>query len=195
MNKQKIIFITSNKGKLKEAQSIIPGVVGQSIDLPEIQEVDARKVVEAKLKEAYKRRRGEYIVEDTSLYFECLNGLPGPLIKWFLEKLGDKKLAELAKKLKNTRAEAKTIIGYIDKNGKAKFFKGTIKGRIVSPRGAGGFGWDKIFMPDGFKKTFGEISREEKNKISMRKKALIKLAKYFSKSEPRREKQKQKHQV
>ena len=181
MNKRKIIFITGNKGKLKEAQSIIPGIVGKAIDLPEIQEVDARKVIEAKLKEAYKRRGGEYIVEDTSLYFECLNGLPGPLIKWFLEKLGDKKLAELAKKLKNTRAEAKTIIGYIDKKGKAKFFKGTIKGRIVSPRGGGGFGWDKIFMPDGFKKTFGEMTEDEKNKISMRKKALIKFAGYFNK--------------
>jgi len=180
----KIIFITGNKGKLKEAKSIVPVIVGRDIDLPEIQEVDAKKVIEAKLKEARKRHRGEYIVEDTSLYFECLNGLPGPLIKWFLEKLGDKKLAELAKKFKNQKAEAKTIIGYIGKNGETKFFEGSIKGKIVSPRGAGGFGWDKIFMPDGFKKTFGEMTEYEKNKISMRKKALTKFAEYFNKRAP-----------
>ncbi len=149
--------------------------------MPEIQEVDAKKVIEAKLKEAYKHHKGEYIVEDTSLYFECLNGLPGPLIKWFLEKLGDKKLFELTKKLKNQKAEARTIIGYINKKGETKFFEGKIKGKIVSPKGDGGFGWDKIFTPSGLKKTFGEMGSEEKSKVSMRKKALIKFAEYFNK--------------
>ena len=177
MDKRKIIFITGNKGKLKEARDIIPWIAGKDIDLPEIQEVDAKKVIEAKLKEAYKHRRGEYIVEDTSLYFDCLNGLPGPLIKWFLEKLGDKKLFELAKKFNNQNAEAKTIVGYIDKKGKTKFFEGKIKGKIASPKGAGGFGWDRIFMPNGFKKTFAQMPPEEKNKISMRKIALRKFAK------------------
>ncbi len=176
---RKIIFITGNKGKLKEAQSIISGITAKDTDLPEIQEVDAKKVIEAKLKEAYKHHKGEYIVEDTSLYFDCLNGLPGPLIKWFLEKLGEKKLFALSKKFNNQKAEAKTIIGYIDKKDRTKFFEGKIKGKIVSPKGAGGFGWDKIFMPEGYKKTFAQMSQEEKNKISMRKIALQKFAKYI----------------
>jgi non-canonical purine NTP pyrophosphatase (RdgB/HAM1 family) len=175
---RKIIFITGNKGKLKEAQNIVSGIIAKDIDLPEIQEVDAKKVIEAKLKEAYKHHRGEYIVEDTSLYFDCLNGLPGPLIKWFLEKLGDKKLFSLTQKLKNQKAEAKTIIGYIDRKGKTKFFEGIIRGKIVSPKGTNGFGWDKIFMPEEHKKTFAQMSSEEKNKISMRKIALQKFAKY-----------------
>lgn len=176
---RKIIFITGNKGKLSEAQSIIPGIAGKEIDLPEIQETDAKKIIEAKLSEAFKHHRGEYIVEDTSLYFDCLNGLPGPLIKWFLEKLGDRKLAELARKYQNQKAEAKTFIGYINKSGKTKFFEGRIKGKIVLPRGPEGFGWDKIFLPEGYKITFGEMAREDKNKISMRKIALTKLAKYL----------------
>lgn len=122
---------------------------------------------------------GEYIVEDTSLYFDYLNGLPGPLIKWFLEKLGDKKLFELAKKLGNRKAFARTMIGYINKEGETKFFEGKIKGEIVSPKGSEGFGWDKIFIPYGYKKTFAQMSVEEKNKISMRKIALRKFAKYI----------------
>lgn len=178
---RKIIFITGNKGKLEEATEILKGItiINKDIDLPEIQETDAKKVIEAKLLEARKHHSGEYIIEDTSLYFNCLNGLPGPLIKWFLEKLGKVKLFEIAKKLKDYRAEAKTIIGYIDRRGKIKYFEGSVKGEISKPKGKDGFGWDQIFMPEGIKKTFAEMSSEEKNKISMRKKALLKLSRYL----------------
>jgi len=178
---RKIIFITGNQGKLKEAKEILKGigVSNKDIDLPEIQETDAKKVIEAKLLEARKHHEGEYIIEDTSLYFDCMNGLPGPLIKWFLEKLGKQKLFEIAKKLNNFGAEAKTIIGYMDQNAKIKYFEGSVKGKISKPKGEGGFGWDQIFIPNGHKKTFGEMLPEEKNKLSMRKKALLKLSKYL----------------
>lgn len=176
---KKIIFITGNAGKLKEAQSILPEIVGKSIDLPEIQEIDAQKIISAKLEEARIRHKDIYIVEDTSLYFNCLNGLPGPLIKWFLESLGDQKLAEIALKLGNPKAEARTLIGYIDEKGRKSYFEGKIKGKIVLPRGKEGFGWDKIFLPDGYNITFGEMTREEKNKISMRKIALKKLTRFI----------------
>jgi len=178
---RKLIFITGNKGKLEEARKILKKieVINKEIDLPEIQETDAKRVIEAKLLEAYKYHKGEYIIEDTSLYFDSLNGLPGPLIKWFLEKLGKQKLFEIAKKLNNFGAEAKTMIGYMNQDGGIKYFEGSVKGKISSPRGEGGFGWDQIFMPEGYKKTFGEMTPEEKNKISMRKKALLKLSKYL----------------
>jgi inosine triphosphate pyrophosphatase len=178
---KKLIFITGNIGKLEEAKKILEGVevVNKNIDLPEIQETNAQKVIEAKLLEAFRHHRGEYIIEDTSLYFDALNGLPGPLIKWFLEKLGDKKLFELAKKLGNDRAEARAIIGYIDANRSIRYFEGRLKGRIVAPTGKNGFGWDRIFMPDGHNKTFAQMNAEEKNKISMRKKAFTGFNKYL----------------
>lgn len=178
-NKREIVFITGNKGKLEEAKQIIPQIKNKNIDLPEIQELNSKKIIEAKLKEAYRHHKGEYIVEDTSVYFDSLNGLPGPLIKWFLEALGDGGTAELALKYKNKKAKAKTMIGYINDNGGIKYFSGEVSGRIVKPRGGNGFGWDKIFVPDGYKKTYGQMSKEEKNKISMRKIALSKLAKYL----------------
>jgi inosine/xanthosine triphosphate pyrophosphatase family protein len=79
----KIQFITGNKNKFAEAQKIISNLEQLDVDLPEIQEIDAKKVIEAKLQEARNLFEGEFVVEDTSLYLDCLNGLPGPLIKWF----------------------------------------------------------------------------------------------------------------
>ncbi len=169
-----LYFITGNKGKLKEAQSILGDVEMLDIDLPEIQEIDAHKIVKEKLSEAQKHHTEEFIIEDTSLYLEEMNGLPGPLIKWFLHALGNDGLYKMAERFGNSKAEAKTIIGFSDSLGNVSFFEGTLKGNIVSPRGEG-FGWAPIFQPEGSSKTFGEMTMEEKNKISMRKIAMEKL--------------------
>ena len=80
-------FITWNKNKLAEVQSIIHDVTQLDIELPEIQDVDAQKIIEAKLYEAKKHHPGNFFVEDTSLYLSALNWLPWPLIKWFLQEL------------------------------------------------------------------------------------------------------------
>ena len=174
-----LYFITGNKNKFKEARSILSGVEQLDIDLPEIQEIDATEIVEAKLLEALKHKEGEFIIEDTSLYFDCLNGLPGPLIKWFLQTVGNKGLFDLVDKLGNDQAGAKTIIGYAENKSRVHFFTGSIKGRIVSPRGDSNFGWDPIFQPEGYSKTFAEMSSEEKNAISMRRVALNKLKEFI----------------
>ena len=169
-----IYFITGNKGKLVEVQSILGDVDGLDIDLLEIQSLDAHEIIKAKLQEAQKHKSGEFIVEDTSLYFEALNGLPGPLIKWFMKTIGNDGLYKLAESFRNFNAEAKTIVGYSNPQGDISFHEGSIKGNIVTPRGEG-FGWDPIFKPEGYSKTFGELAPEEKNSFSMRKIALEKL--------------------
>jgi non-canonical purine NTP pyrophosphatase (RdgB/HAM1 family) len=174
-----IYFITGNKNKFAEVKAILPEVEQLDIDLPEIQEIDAKEIVKEKLLEALKHKKGEFIVEDTSLYLDCLNGLPGPLIKWFLKTIGNKGLSEIAEKFKNHKAIAKTIIGYAKNPKEIHFFEGVIYGKIVRPKGESNFGWDPIFLPDGYKKTFAEMSREEKNKISMRRNALNKLKKFM----------------
>lgn len=179
-----LYFITGSKEKFAEAKAIMPFIEQVVIDLPEIQEIDAKAVVKEKLLVALKQRKGEFIVEDTSLYLDCLNGLPGPLIKWFLKAIGNKGLAMIAKKLKNTKATAKTIFGYAKSPKEIYFFEGSIRGNVVAPRGKFGFGWDAIFQPKGYRKTFAELSPEEKNKISMRRKALNKLKKFLEKSKP-----------
>ena len=173
-----LYFITGKKGKFAEVRAILGEIEQLDIDLPELQELDAHKIIEAKLKEAQKHYTGKFIVEDTSLYLDALNGLPGPFIKWFMKTIGNEGLYKLAKSFDNYGAEAKTIIGYCNEQGEINFFEGTIKGTIVSPRGEG-FGWDPIFQPEGYEKTFGELSSEEKNSFSMRRIAVEKLREFL----------------
>lgn len=177
-----IYFITGNKNKFEEIKAILPQVERLEIDVPEIQEIDAHKIIRKKLESAREHAKSEFIVEDTSLYLECLNGLPGPLIKWFIKTIGVDGLANIAAKMGNTAAEAKTIIGYANSSGKIRFFEGIVKGRIVFPRGEKRFEWDQIFVPEGYDKTFAEMGMEEKNKISMRRVAVNKLKEFLDKN-------------
>lgn len=173
-----IFFLTGNKGKLEEAMAIIPEIQGKEIDLEEIQELDVKKIIENKLELAAKQLTGNLIVDDTSLYITALNGLPGPLIKWFMKTVGNEGLIKMAKAFGDNQAEARTWIGYYS-NGKTEFFEGVMKGRIVDSRGENGFGWDSIFEIEGKNKTLAELTSEEKNKISTRKIALEKLKEYL----------------
>ncbi len=170
-----LYFITGNPNKFAEAQAILPQLEQLEIDLPEIQELDPHKIIEAKLQAAFVHQAAEFIVEDTSLYFEGLNGLPGPLIKWFLQALGTEGLARLALQSGNAKVVAKTIIGYAKNPEQIEFFEGSIEGTVCLPRGTTTFGWDPIFLPNGYHHSFAEMSREEKNTISMRRLAFEKL--------------------
>ena len=171
-------FITGNKGKFAEVKVYIPDLVQLDIELPEIQELDPHKILQTKLDEAAHHHKDELIVDDTSLSLVCLNGMPGPLIKWFLKAFGNKGLYDLTVKLGNTKAIASTVIGYSNNGGKPQFFEGSISGTIVEPQGPQGFGWDPIFQPDGYDQTFAQMW-QEKNLISMRKIAVLKLKEYL----------------
>jgi non-canonical purine NTP pyrophosphatase (RdgB/HAM1 family) len=176
-----IYFVTGNKNKFGEMQKVITNLVEKDVDLPEIQETDPHVIIKEKLTKASELGILPCIVEDTSLYFECLKGsLPGPLIKWFLQTLGNEGLYSLARTLGNTKATAKTIIGYMSENHEVFFFEGDMQGTVVEPAGSNGFGWNPIFMPEGETKTFAEMSDEERGKYSMRKKAAIKLKEFLS---------------
>jgi non-canonical purine NTP pyrophosphatase (RdgB/HAM1 family) len=175
----KIFFITGNQNKFDEVKSILPSVEKLDVDLPEIQHHDAKEIIRAKLIAAQEHHDGQLIVEDTSLYFDCLNGLPGPLVKWFLKTVGNEGLSEIASKMGNRNGQAKTIIGYSRGKNDIHFFEGVIPGKIVNPRGARGFGWDPIFQPDGHGKTFAEMTADEKNSLSMRRLAVTKLKEFI----------------
>jgi len=177
----RIYFITGNKNKFAEIKALIPNVSQLNIDLPEIQDIDSHAIIHAKLLEAQKHHKGTFIVEDTSLSLDCLNGLPGPFIKWFLRALGSEGIYELAKKYNNHKARAMAIIGYAEESGEIHFFEGIVHGTITRPVASSGFGWDPIFIPKGYKKSFAELSTEEKNAISHRRKAVEKLKAFLNK--------------
>ena len=173
-----IYFVTGNKSKLREIESILELKLEHiDLDLDEIQAVEVKKVVEHKTRQAFKKIKKPVLTEDTGLYFEEWGGLPGALVKWFDKTLGYKKICQLLGT--NRQAQAQTVIGYFDGK-RYKDFVGEIKGSIAqNPRGKYGFGWDPIFIPQGYKKTFAQMTLKEKNKISMRKIAAAKLKKFL----------------
>ena len=174
-------FITGNKGKLADAKLFIPKIEQLDIDLPEIQSIDSREIIREKVEEAFKYTDGEFIVEDASVSLDCLNGFPGPLIKWFEKAIGNDGIYEIADRMGSDGVEAKITIGYARNKHVIHFFEGVIRGKIVSPRGENGFGWDPIFQPEGHLKTFAEMTHEEKNEISMRRIAMEKLMEFLEK--------------
>jgi len=174
-----IYFITSSQHKFDEISAFVPGLERLDMDLPEIQEIDAKAIIRAKLAEALAHQTGEFIVEDTSLYLDCLKGLPGPLIKWFMKTIGKEGLWALADKFGDAGAEARTTIGYARSHEEICYFEGTRRGRIVAPRGTSNFGWDPVFQPEGSTKTQAEMTPEEKGRISMRGEAARRLAEFL----------------
>ena len=172
-----IIFVTGNVNKLNEAKGILGNkynIINKKVDLPEIQSVDVEEVVKEKIKEAYKILKSPCFVEDTGLYIKKLNGFPGALIKFYYEYLNN---TGICKQTGGSKAYVETIIGYY--NGKKIIIlKGILNGTISKkPKGNKGFGWDPIFIPNGKKKTLAELDFKEKNKISARYKAFLKLKK------------------
>lgn len=175
-----LLFATSNKNKLKEASQILGFEVKDiKIDLPEIQDVEVDNIIEYKTRKAYEEVKRPIIAEDTGLYFESMNGFPGALIKWVLKSVDNEGIIKIIKNMEHRRAYAKTSIGYFDGD-KFHIFSGIVKGEICEePKGDNGFGWDKIFKPESYDKTFAEMTNEEKNSISMRKIAFEKLKEFL----------------
>jgi len=180
-----LTFVTGNKNKLAEVRAVLGEVAQLDVDLVEMQELDPHVIIRHKLAEARKQSNAELIVEDASAYFDALDGLPGPLIKWFMQALGPAKIHALLHKLGNTKAHATSVIGYAAPGQEPRFFEGTVRGTVVAPRGKADFGWDPIFVPDGHEQTFAEMGSEEKNKISHRRKALEQLKAYLGASADR----------
>ncbi|MBL7100922.1 MAG: RdgB/HAM1 family non-canonical purine NTP pyrophosphatase [Nanoarchaeota archaeon] len=175
-----IVFITGNENKLREAKQILGvNIISESLDLMELQAVDLEDVIKDKLRHGYDLLNKPVMVEDTGLFLNALNGFPGALIKMLLERAGREGIVNVLKGFRDNTVIAKCAIGFTGDGKALKVFIGDIKGRIVEPRGESGFGWDPIFQPEGFDKTFAEMSSEEKNAISHRFKALKKFKEFL----------------
>lgn len=177
-----IYLITGNKNKLREAEQILKIKLKMvDLDLDEIQDLNSDKVGEHKAKRAWKMVKKPLFVWDQSLYIHCLNDFPGPLIKWFWIKVTLEKICKIANFFKDRKIYTKTTLTFYDGK-RVKHFYGIVQGTIpLKPRGEQGFAWDPIFIPEGYNKTFAEMTAQEKNAISMHKIALKKLKNYLEK--------------
>lgn len=174
-------FITSNAAKAEQLSWHLGIELGhRAAEVPEVQSLDLEEVVEYKTKAAFELVKGPVLVEDTSLIFHALGKLPGPLIKWFLQELGNNGICRLLDGYSDRSATGSVLFGYYDGK-KLSTFAGLAKGSIAErPRGNIGFGWDPIFIPEGHTKTWGEMSLDEQSETSMRRRALRKLEQYFN---------------
>ncbi len=142
------------------------------LDVHEIQAVEVEEVVREKVKEAFAQTGRPVFVEDTGLYLDALQGLPGALVRWFVARLGAEGICRLIPEGASRGAKARTAVAYYDGE-ILEVVSGEVSGEVVDqPRGDGGFGWDAAFQPTGSSHTFAEMDQAEKNTFSMRRKAL-----------------------
>lgn len=188
---KKIIFATNNANKVAEVKSVLNNEfevlslseAGILIDIPEPYNTIEENAYE-KARVIFEMIHEDCFAEDTGLEVAAINGEPGVKSARYA---GDKKSNEdnidkLLNKLMGIRhpeARFKTVISAIV-GGEVHNFEGICKGKIIKERrGEGGFGYDAIFIPEGAQKTFAEMSMEEKNQYSHRKKAMNLLIQFL----------------
>lgn len=177
---KKLVFVTQNQNKLSDAQKLLPDFEIEHIDfeVPEIQSLDPKEIVKHKLEYAYGKVRKPCFVMDASLFLDCLNGFPGPFIKWWFEKtVGEEKTCKIANVFEERGCQWTTVLGYFD--GKTThFLEETVKGTLPEePKGSNGYHWDTIFIPEGETRTLAEMTFEEKQSYAVTRKLMERLKK------------------
>lgn len=149
---KKVTFITGNQNKADYLVKLLNiKIAHQKIELDEIQAVSLEAVVEHKVRQAYDKVRTAVLVEDVSLEFNALNGLPGTFIKFFVDETGLATTCKMLDGFQDRSAVAKCGYGYFD-GINFHYFEGSATGKIavIPANGERGFGWDRIFIPHGY---------------------------------------------
>ena len=189
---KKFVFATNNAHKLKE----VAAIVGHQIELLSLEDIcchddipETSDTLEGnalqKAKYVYELYHIDCFADDTGLEVEALDGAPGVYSARYAgeghnsEENIRKLLHELEGK-DNRKARFRTVFALII-NGKEHLFEGIVKGEIIATkRGTSGFGYDPVFVPEGFTQTFAEMSDAQKNKISHRAIGVNKLCKFLN---------------
>ncbi len=190
---RKLVFATNNAHKLEEIRAILGDKVEVlslkdiqcDVDIPETADtLEGNAVLKAEY--IYRHYGLDCFADDTGLEVEVLNGAPGVYSARYAGGEGHdseanmrKLLAEIEGKT-NRKAQFRTAICLIE-GGAEHLFEGMVKGEIIEEkRGASGFGYDPVFMPEGYTETFAEMGSEEKNRISHRARAVQALCAYLN---------------
>ena len=191
--KKKLVFATNNLHKLTEIKAIL----GEQIDILSLNDINCHVDIPetANTLEGNAKMKAEYIynhyhldcfADDTGLEVKALNGAPGIYSARYAGEGHDsqanmKKLLENLKGITNREAQFRTAICLIE-GGEEHLFEGLVKGKIIEEkRGEAGFGYDPVFVPDGYDQTFAELGEDIKNQLSHRARAVEKLCDYLTK--------------
>ena len=191
---KELVFATNNAHKLEEIRAIL----GDKMHVLSLNDINCHEDIPetADTLEGNAALKAEYIfnhygkdcfADDTGLEVEALNGAPGIYSARYAGGEGHDSEANMTKLLANMegkvnrKARFRTAICLIE-NGEKHLFEGIVNGEIISVRrGGSGFGYDPIFVPEGYTETFAEMGNDEKNKISHRARAVAKLCEYLNK--------------
>src|SRR5215210_4881971 len=148
----KAIFVTTNEHKRREVQEILGVELGRAdLDLPEIQAIDPAEVATEKARaarEALDEPELPIIVEDSGLMVDAWDGFPGALTKWLMRSVGNEGLLRMLSEGGDRSARAVCVVALAEANGSVHTFRGEVPG-VLAPesQGAGGFGYDPVFIP------------------------------------------------
>ncbi len=191
---KKLVFATNNAHKLEEIRAIL----GDRVEILSLNDINCHADIPEtadtlqgnaalKAQYIYKNYGLDCFADDTGLEVEALNGAPGIYSARYAGGEGHDSEANMKKLLSemqdkdNRKARFRTVICLIE-CGEEHFFEGIVNGSIIRERkGGAGFGYDPVFMPDGYSETFAEMGNDEKNKISHRARAVKKLCEYLNK--------------
>lgn len=193
MKLSEIVFASHNAGKIKEIKELLQpfGINVKSaldMELPDVEETGATFAENSLLKsQTIAKLTGlPCIADDSGLCVDALNGAPGVYSARYapnrdFDKGMEKLLAEMAQSPnKSRKAHFSCVISLAFPNGGYELFEGRVDGHIAAEKqGSGGFGYDPLFIPDGFAKSFAQMSKDEKNQVSHRGRAVEKLKAYL----------------
>ena len=189
---RKLVFATHNAHKVDEVRAILPASVelvgpaalGCYDEIPETG-TTLRDNALQKVQYIHDRFSIDCFADDTGLEVEALDGAPGVYSARYAGEPADfaknrAKLLAALTGISNRRAQFRTVVSLI-LNDKTYFFEGIVTGRIIAEeRGVGGFGYDSVFVPDGYDKTFAELPAAVKNSISHRARAMEQLNNFLT---------------
>lgn len=189
---RKLVFATHNAHKVDEVRAILPASVelvgpaalGCHDEIPETGNTLRDNALQ-KVQYIHDRFGVDCFADDTGLEVEALDGAPGVYSARYAGEPADfaknrAKLLAALTGISNRRAQFRTVVSLI-LNGKTYFFEGIVTGRIIAEeRGVGGFGYDSVFVPDGYDKTFAELPAAVKNSISHRARAMEQLNNFLA---------------
>ncbi len=161
---------------MTEAQRLGFRLERLDLDLSEPQALDAEDVAREKVRMAWERVRRPVLVEDSGLEILAWGGFPGALVKWLEKSAGLETIVRMLEPFVDRSARAVCVIACFD-GVRLLTARGVTEGAIApAPRGAGGFGWDPIFVPRGSEKTFAELPAAQKDAVSHRGRAWAAMA-------------------
>ena len=194
-----LIFATANKHKLSEAQAIlgkgfslvVPSQLGLTGEIPETADTLKENAI-MKAKFLWDKFGRPCFADDTGLEVDFLVGRPGVYSARYAGIEADpvKNMQKILKELNGAncrKARFVTVVALILDENRIILFEGALEGSILeASSGCGGFGYDPLFMPEGYSKTLAELSAEEKNRISHRGIAMRKLSDFLNNNFPRK---------